>query len=142
MSRLTELIARTKANDPQLGADLEKEFKTLSGRHLPFGLNFERHSREAVELPLRPIRKGDKVLCCRHEAQLPRGTNVCGKLRPYTRPEKTADLELLGTAEPNRQTVALADLVVVAEFRDTIYPGLISTGKVQQWTQTPSHCHQ
>ncbi len=56
MSRLTDLLARTKAKDAQLGADLEREFKALSSR-LPFGLNFERHSPEAVELPLRPIRK-------------------------------------------------------------------------------------
>lgn len=60
MSRLTDLIAQAKAKDTQLGADLEREFKILSSR-LPFGLNFERHRPEAVELPLRPIRKGDKV---------------------------------------------------------------------------------
>lgn len=60
MSRLTDLIAQAKAKDPRLGADLDREFKVLSSR-LPFGLNFERHSPEAVELPLRPVRKGDKV---------------------------------------------------------------------------------
>ena len=60
MSRLTDLIAKAKAKDPQLGADLDREIKILSSR-LPFGLNFERHSPEVVELPLRPIRKGDKV---------------------------------------------------------------------------------
>ena len=60
MSRLTDLIAQVKAKDAQLGDDLEREFKTLSSR-LPFGLNFERHRPEAVELPLRLIRKGDKV---------------------------------------------------------------------------------
>jgi hypothetical protein len=60
LSRLTDLIAQAKAKDSQFGADLEREVKALSSR-LPFGLNFERHSPEAVELPLRPIRKGDKV---------------------------------------------------------------------------------
>ena len=60
MSRLTDLIAQTKAKNPQLGADLDREFKILHSR-LPFGLNFERHSPEAVELPQRVIRKGDKV---------------------------------------------------------------------------------
>jgi hypothetical protein len=60
VSRLTDLIAQAKANDPQIGADLEREFKILSPR-LPLGLNFERHRPEAVELPQRPIRKGDKV---------------------------------------------------------------------------------
>ncbi|MGX8949563.1 hypothetical protein [Providencia stuartii] len=60
MSRLTDLIAKAKAKDSALGAELDREFKILSSR-LPFGLNFERHSPEVVELPLRPIRKGDKV---------------------------------------------------------------------------------
>lgn len=60
MSRLTDLIAKAKAEDPQLGADLEREFRALSSR-LPFGLNFERHRPEAVELPQRPVRRGDKV---------------------------------------------------------------------------------
>lgn len=60
MSRLTDLIAQAKAKNPQLGVDLDREFKVLTSR-LPFGLNFERHSPEAVELPQRPIRKGDKV---------------------------------------------------------------------------------
>lgn len=60
MSRLTDLIAQAKAKNPQLGADLDREFKVLSSR-LRFGLNFERHRPEAVELPQRPIRKGDKV---------------------------------------------------------------------------------
>jgi adenine-specific DNA-methyltransferase len=60
MSRLTDLIAQAKAKDARMGADLEREFKALSSR-LPFGLNFERHRPEAVELPLRPVRKGDKV---------------------------------------------------------------------------------
>jgi len=41
VSRLTELIAQAKAKDPQMGADLEREFKALSSR-LPFGLNMTR----------------------------------------------------------------------------------------------------
>ena len=60
MSRLTDLLAQAKARDPQLGTDLEREFQALSSR-LPFGLNFERHRPEAVELPGRTVRKGDKV---------------------------------------------------------------------------------
>lgn len=60
MSRLTDLIAQTKSKDLELGQELEREFKSLAGR-LSFGLNFERHSTEGVELPGRPVRKGDKV---------------------------------------------------------------------------------
>ena len=60
MSRLTDLIAQLKLKDNQLGLDLEKEIKVLSSR-LPFGLNFERHSPELVQMPGKPIRKNDKV---------------------------------------------------------------------------------
>ena len=60
VSRLTDMIARAKARDPELGSDLDREFKALSSR-LSFGVNFERHRPEAVELPQRPVRKGDKV---------------------------------------------------------------------------------
>ena len=37
------------------------------------------------------------------------------------------------------RSVPLDDLVVVAEFRDIIYPGLISTGKVQRGGDKPFH---
>jgi adenine-specific DNA-methyltransferase len=47
LSRLTDLIAQARRKDPQLGADLEREFKVVSSR-LSFGLNFERHHPEAV----------------------------------------------------------------------------------------------
>ena len=57
MSRLTELIASIKNKDPQVGADLENEFREHASR-LAFGLNFERHRPEVVELPRRTIRKG------------------------------------------------------------------------------------
>lgn len=60
MSRLTDLIATTKAKAALLGADLEREFRALSSR-LRFGLNFERHRPEAVGLPQRLVRRGDKV---------------------------------------------------------------------------------
>ena len=75
MSRLTDLIAQAKAKDPQLGADLEREFKALSSRR-SFGLNFERHRPEAVELPQRPMRKGDKV-----RVLPPRGSTAKGDQR-------------------------------------------------------------
>jgi adenine-specific DNA-methyltransferase len=140
VSRLTDLIAQAKAKDPQLGADLDREFKQLSSR-LPFGLNFERHRPEAVELPQRPIRKGDKV-----RVLPPRGSTKKGDPRLWqikaihkAGSGKAADLELLDAQEPETRTAALDDLVVVAEFRDTIYPGLVSTGKVQRGGDKPHH---
>lgn len=138
MSRLTDLLARTKAKDAQLGADLEREFKALSSR-LPFGLNFERHSPEAVELPLRPIRKGDKVRVLPERGATKKGDQRLWQVKAIHKAKTIADLELLGSAEVETQSIALDDLVVVAEFRDTIYPGLVSTGKVERGGDKPFH---
>lgn len=140
MSRLTELLAQAKAKDPALGTELEREFKVLSSRRA-FGLNFERHRPESVELPNRPIRKGDKV-----RALAPRGASAKADQRLWKvvelkggKDNKQARLELLGAIKPESKTVAVADLVVVAEFRDYIYPGLISTGKIERGDTKPFH---
>ncbi|EIU3493043.1 site-specific DNA-methyltransferase [Pseudomonas aeruginosa] len=138
MSRLTDLIAKAKAKDSALGAELDREFKMLSSR-LPFGLNFERHSPEAVELPLRPLRKGDKVRVLPERGETRKGDQRLWQVKAIHKAKKMADLELLGAAEIETQTVAVDDLVVVAEFRDTIYPGLVSTGKVQRGGDKPCH---
>lgn len=138
MSRLTDLLAKAKAKDSQLGADLEREFKLLSSR-LPFGLNFERHSPEAVELPLRPVRKGDKVRVLPERGSVKKGDQRLWQVKAIHKASKVADLELLDTAEPEMQSVSLADLIVVAEFRDTIYPGFVSTGKVTRGGDKPFH---
>jgi adenine-specific DNA-methyltransferase len=140
VSRLTDLIAHAKAKDPQLGADLDREFKALSSR-LPFGLNFERHRPEAVELPQRPIRKGDKVRVLPKRGSTKKGDQRLWQVKAVrkTGDDKVADLELLGTANTETQSVALDDLAVIAEFRDTIYPGLVSTGKVQGGGDKPFH---
>lgn len=138
MSRLTDLLARTKAKDAQLGADLEREFKALSSR-LPFGLNFERHSPEAVELPLRPIRKADKARVLPERGSTKRGDQRLWQVKAIHKAKKLADLQLMGSSEVETQSVALDDLVVVAEFRDTIYPGLVSTGKVERGGTKPFH---
>ncbi|WP_353069017.1 DNA methyltransferase [Tunturibacter empetritectus] len=140
MSRLTDLIAQAKTKDPQLGADLDKEFKVLSSR-LPFGLNFERHRPEAVELPQRPVRKGDKVRVLPKRGSGKKGDQLLWQVKATRKvgDGKMADLELLGAANTEAQSVVVNDLVIVAEFRDTIYPGLVSTGKVQRGGDRPFH---
>lgn len=140
MSRLTDLIAQAKAKDAQMGADLEREFKAISSR-LPFGLNFERHRPEAVELPLRPIRKGDKVRVLPERGSAKKGDQRLWLVKKIGKEgdRKVAELELSASAEPQTQTVALDDLIVVAEFKDIIYPGLVSTGKVDRGGDKPCH---
>ena len=140
MSRLTDLIARAKAKDRALGDELEREFKALASRRA-FGLNFERHRPESVELPGRPIRRGDKV-----RILPPRGSTAKGDPRLWkvlrideADGKRMAHVSLIDAAEPETADVATDDLVVVAEFRDYIYPGLVSTGKVERGGDKPYH---
>ncbi|RYG17961.1 site-specific DNA-methyltransferase, partial [bacterium] len=140
MSRLTDLIAQAKAKDPQLGADLEQEYRVLASRR-SFGLNFERHRPEAVELPQRPVRKGDKV-----RVLPPRGTTTRGDQRLWlvknideVDGNRVASLELLRADDAETSNAPIEDLVVIAEFRDTIFPGLVSTGKVERGGDKPYH---
>jgi adenine-specific DNA-methyltransferase len=138
VSRLTDLIRKAKAEDPQLGADLEREFRALSSR-LSFGLNFERHTPEAVELPKRPVRRGDKVRVLPPRGTTGRGDQRLWEVKAIRKGKNEADLEWSASNESEAQTVALDDLVVIAEFGDTIYPGLVPTGKVSRGGDKPWH---
>lgn len=140
MSRLTDLIAKAKAKDADLGRELEREFRALSSRRA-FGLNFERHRPENVELPGRPIRKGDKVRILPERGSTKKGDQRLWKVSSLAGrgAERTASMSLLYTEEPEQVEAPVADLVVVAEFRDYIYPGLVSTGKVLRGGDKPFH---
>lgn len=140
MSRLTDLIAEAKAKDPAFGQELEREFKVLSSRR-SFGLNFERHRPESVELPGRPVRKGDKVRILPPRGDTKKGDPRLWKILNFEKIEgvRWAQVALLNAEEPDIQSVTVEDLVVVAEFNDYIYPGLVSTGKVERGGDKPYH---
>lgn len=140
MSRLTDLIAQAKAKDPALGAELEREFKVLSSRR-SFGLNFERHRPESVELPGRPIRKGDKVRILPPRGEAGKGDQRLWKVLAIRREngKRLADLATIYEIETAQTSVVTDDLIVVAEFKDYIYPGLVSTGSVERGGDMPSH---
>lgn len=140
LSRLTELLRQARKADPQLGADLEAEFVALTKRRT-FGLVFEQHQPEAVELPGRPVRRGDKV-----RVLPPRGETKSGDQRLWrvTRidrvdGQRVAHLAELDAEEPETQAVVVDDVVVVAEFRDRVYPGLVETGRVERGGDKPFH---
>lgn len=141
VSRLTDLIAHVKAKDPQVALDLEAEFRALSGRR-SFGLNFERHKPEEVDLPGRPIRRGDQVRI------LPaRGSSEPGdqNLWKVVKTEKVDGQRVARLQRREGETVLdevamIEDLVVVAGFGDPIYPGLVETGRVERGgTDDPYH---
>jgi adenine-specific DNA-methyltransferase len=117
---------------------VEREFRALSSR-LSFGLNFERHRPEAVELPQRPVRRGDKVRVLPPRGSTARGDQRLWQVKAIHKAKKTADLELLEQTKAETHSVPLEDLIVVAEFRDIIYPGLVSTGKVSRGGDKPWH---
>lgn len=140
MSRLSELLAQAKAKDAALGNELEREFRALSARRA-FGLNFERHKPESVELPGRPVRKGDKVRILPPRGSTTKGDQKLWKVLGFEGQgeARLARLEQLASDQPEQRTVNLADLIVVAEFKDYIYPGLVSTGKVERGGDKPFH---
>lgn len=138
MSRLTDLLTRLRDKDAALAADLAREISALTERR-SFGLNFERHVPEAVELPGRKVRKGDKV-----RVLPPRGKTHTGDKRLWrviAVDSGSAVLEALEAEDDGLATseAAVDDLVVVAEFRDPIYPGLVSTGRVERGGDKPFH---
>lgn len=140
MSRLNDLIRRVAASNEALAADLHREVDALADRR-SFGLNFERHVPEAVELPGRPVRKGDKVRRLPERGQTPKKEDerLFRVTKTYTDAGDTwADIEALDDPDVALSVVA-EDLVVVAEFRDPIYPGLVSTRKVERGGDKPFH---
>lgn len=141
MSRLTELLRQARKADPQLSKDLEAEISSLMKRRT-FGLVFEQHQPEAVELAGRSIRRGDKV-----RILPPRGETTKGDQRLWRvdRIERVGGSRVAHLAEPGADASAVRaentdDLVVVAEFRDRILPGLVETGRVEQGgSEKPFH---
>lgn len=135
MSRLTDLIAQTKRESPRLGAELEREIHSRTQR--TFGLVFERHQPEKVELPGRPVRRGDGVHILPEHGSLERPDkrtwqvidvhkdDVRGHVARLTESHTSAD-----SAPELRTDVPVGDLVVVAQQDDIIYPGLVQTGEV------------
>ncbi|MDP5184389.1 site-specific DNA-methyltransferase [Blastococcus sp. BMG 814] len=141
MSRLNDLIRQLQQSNPALADDIRREVAALADRR-SFGLNFERHVPEAVELPGRKVRTGDKV-----RVLPPRGTTTGADERLWLvtsiarakQGARVAELSLLPDHDET-STCAVEDLIVVAEFRDPIYPGLLSTGRLEYGGDSPFHC--
>jgi len=133
VSRLTELLRQARKTDPQLGADLEAEVAALLRRR-QFGLVFERHQPEAVELPGRAIRRGDKVRILPPRGETKKGDQRLWQVERVERVDgqRVGHLVEIEAEEPETQAVLCDDLVVVAEFKDRIFPGLVETGRVER----------
>jgi len=143
VSRLSSLLRQVESVAPELARDLAREVKDLGSRRA-FGLNFERHIPEIVELPGRPVRKGDKVRFLPKRGDPPDSVDDRLWLVSVVRKDdgvRTAQLVRRDSAdaEPETASRVTEDLVVVAEFRDPIYPGLVSTGTIERGGDKPFH---
>jgi adenine-specific DNA-methyltransferase len=140
MARIHDLIRQLAGESPDLARELEREIDVLSERRA-FGLNFERHTPEEVELPGRPVRRGDKVHVLPPRGETPKAANAV--MWVVDAVDWAAGTATVGRDGPKgtveTRDVAVADLVVVAEFRDPIYPGLESTGSVERGGDKPYH---
>lgn len=136
MSRLTDLLRAAKSLDPQLGADLEAEIRPLQAR-LPFGLNFERHAPEAVELPGHKIRKGNKVRILPPRGSAERGDQILWQVASITGDIATIIPPASMGSDPRE--ALLEDLILAAEFRERIYPGLRHEGTIENSVNKPFH---
>ncbi|MDO4606007.1 MAG: DNA methyltransferase [Bowdeniella nasicola] len=140
MSRLTDILREIHKVNPRLGTDLEQEIRALTQRR-NFGLVFERHQPEAVELPSVRLKRGSKVRILQPRGSTAKGDNRLWLVDCITRIEgvENAQLVELYAEEPEQREVAVDDLVVVAEFKDGIFPGLVETGRVERGGDKPFH---
>lgn len=112
MSRLTELLRAARTADTQLGIDLEKEVANLVKRRT-FGLVFEQHQPEAVELPSRIVRRGDKVRVLPTRGQTKVGDKQIWRVERIERTDdgRVGHLMELNAEEPRSQSAFADDLV-------------------------------
>lgn len=136
MSRLTDLLQQARGLDPKLAAELEREIRHSQNQR-SFGLVFERHLPDAVELPTRPVRRGDTVYILPPRGSKKAGDKTLWTVAKIDRKAEGGPSATLVETKPAKDSVAevrdgvlVEDLVVVAQHDDTIYPGLVQTGEV------------
>jgi len=95
---------------------------------------------EAVELPGRPLRHGDKVRIMPPRGTLPtKADDRLWRVLSITADNGAMSAALEALDGDETDTAEVDDIVVVAEFRDPIYPGLVSTGKIERGGDKPFH---
>lgn len=137
-NELNDILTRVSALDAATGDELRRQIESLTNRRAN-GLNFERHRPEQVSLVGRPIGVGDKVRFIPprgSEGVESHATWVVTKLKGQ-KSARVAELIDRKTGVVSERPVD--DLVFVADFRDPIYPGLVSTGRVERGGDKPFH---
>jgi adenine-specific DNA-methyltransferase len=116
-----------KVDDPALRADLRRQVDLLRARRR-FGLVFEEHLPERVQLAEHAIRRGTRVVRRDHEDDEPREVIRVANKKATVR-----------SAEGETETLGVDDVVVVADFGEPIYPGLRRLGSLKAGGDKPAH---
>ena len=116
-----------KVDDPALRADLKRQVELLRAKRR-FGLVFEEHLPERVQLPEHTVRRGTRVVLRDSDANEPR------EVLRVTRGKAT-----LRSADGETDVVQVSDLIVVADFGEPIYPGLRCLGSLKAGGDKPAH---
>jgi len=125
-NELDALLSRVE--DETLRQDLKVQIDRLQ-RKRQFGLVFEEHLPERVILPQHPIRRGTKVVLREHGADSD----------PRLVLKVVDEVAALAALEGEQETIAVSDLVAVAEFGDPVYPGLKRLGSIDRGGDKPAH---
>ncbi len=96
-----------------------------------FGLVFERHLPETVELYSHPVRKGTRVIL------RGQGSTSGG---PYRVTRVSGATATVADADGQVSEVPVASLVVIRSFGETIYPGFQRAGRVPRGADRAAHC--
>lgn len=135
---LDGLLARV--NDPALGADLRAQIDRIRAE-LTFGMVFESHLPERVRLPEHPVRPGAAVTLRDDPTgityQVVRARVGKAIVRAVRHPDKSR-LSAEAAAEVIDEELPVADLVVVAEFGEPIYPGLRTLDSIERGGDKPA----
>lgn len=132
-STLDALLNKLSETDPDTAKNIRREVDTLTHER-KFGLVFNEHAPETVELHGRMVRRGDTVKVYGDKtAALWRVVKVHGR-----GDERQA--ELVGMDEVrDTNVVSVKDLTVVARLGEHIYPGLHCDGTIERGGDKPHH---
>lgn len=139
MAGVDDLLARV--GDEAVRAELAAAIAELRGTR-DFGLVFERHVPETVRLPHHPVRRGIKV------AYRDRSTDhsifevlAVNQTEATCRRRRHPDGREVDRSQGDPEVIGapVAELIVVAEFGDSIYPGLKQLASVQRGGDRAAH---
>ncbi len=125
MAKIEDLILQVP--DDRLRNALAEEVKALK-RTKKFGLVFEQHLPETLRLPLLPVREGALVALKRQPG------NDLWRVKAIRKGAAICDRAVEGypkQADTSRE-FPVADLVVVRNFGEPIYPALVPVDRIQR----------